>query len=262
MKHRLFPLVALISFAALLLRYPRESAAAARDGLMTCYTLIIPSLFPFFVFSSLFIALNLTAICAPLFAHLMRPLFSLAGICSTPLILGLTGGYPVGIRAAAQMYEAHHCTKNEALRLTSFCNNCGPGFLLSVAGIVGFFEISTGISSLAPLYADPLALPLAAFILGWGSLSVHCQSLPFLNRCPGAKVPYFTEKLLQGAIAAGLSAFLLPLLPEPLGTWQQVALWQAPSAALLRREIFALFCLAGIFWLLKKKTGKPRPPGV
>ena len=375
MKHQLLPFTALIFFAALLLRYPAESAAAAKDGLAVCYTLIIPSLFPFFVLSSLIISLTPSAIAARLFAPLMRPIFALSGPCIMPLLLGLIGGYPVGLRTTAQIYEIKGCTPNEAKRLAVFCNNCGPAFLLNVAGIgvfgsqeagllllathwlaamlvgllsrrlqgqgeksfsytqfeskgnhtpslssifpdcvrdsfsatlnvcafvtlfsvlirlvtctgalpiaaaalsqllscspqlcqsaiIGFFELSTGISSLAPLYADPLALPLAAFILGWGSLSVHCQSLPFLNRCPDAKAPYFIGKLLQGTIAAGLAACLAPLLPEAGGAFQQAALWYSPATTLVQREILALFFLAGLFWLAEKKTGKPRPPGV
>ncbi|MEG0825659.1 MAG: sporulation protein, partial [Oscillospiraceae bacterium] len=44
--------VLLLSIAGLLL-FPTESMAAAREGLTLCFNVIIPSLFPFFVLSSL-----------------------------------------------------------------------------------------------------------------------------------------------------------------------------------------------------------------
>jgi len=42
-----------------LMFYPQECMSAAKDGLTLCYNVIIPSLFPFFVLSSLVVELGL-----------------------------------------------------------------------------------------------------------------------------------------------------------------------------------------------------------
>ena len=46
----------LAAFAAALICFPGESAEAARQGLRLCFQSVLPSLFPFFVLSSLFTA--------------------------------------------------------------------------------------------------------------------------------------------------------------------------------------------------------------
>ena len=46
--------VALLLATLGLMFFPQESMAAAKDGLALCYNVIIPSLFPFFVFSASF----------------------------------------------------------------------------------------------------------------------------------------------------------------------------------------------------------------
>ena len=78
---------------------------------------------------------------------------------------------------------------------------------LACALFAGFLEVSTGSACLqgAPLTAGTAAL--AAFLLGWGGLSVHCQSLLFLVETDLSCRPYFLGKFLQGLLSA-LLAFL------------------------------------------------------
>ena len=87
-----------------LMRWPQESMAAARDGLALCGNVIIPSLFPFFVLSSLVVELGMSRYLGRLLEGVMAPLFRVGGACSSALALGFVGGYPVGARTAiAQM---------------------------------------------------------------------------------------------------------------------------------------------------------------
>ena len=132
MKQCLTLLEGLILFlmGASLFLYPTQSAQGARVGVNLCLELLIPSLFPFFVLSSLFIATGFVQICSKPTEGMMRRVFGVSGPGAAAFCLGLIGGYPAGARAVAQLVEQSVCSQKEARRLSLFCNNCGPAFLL------------------------------------------------------------------------------------------------------------------------------------
>lgn len=125
---------ALLCCAVAMVFHPKEISAAVQEGMELCYNVIIPSLFPFFILTSMVISLGLAGYLGRLTEPVMRPLFRLPGACAAPLALGFIGGYPVGARAALTLYENGGCTKSEAERLLAFCNNSGPAFILGVVG--------------------------------------------------------------------------------------------------------------------------------
>jgi len=124
-----------------LVMYPSETTAAAKDGLMLCFNVILPSLFPFFVLSTMLVELGFARYIGRLLEKVMRPLFNVSGSCSVAFALGFIGGYPTGAKTAIAVYEKGLCTRTEAERLLSFCNNSGPAFILGVVG-AGIFSSS------------------------------------------------------------------------------------------------------------------------
>ena len=125
----------LLLVGLLLFLFPEESVAAAREGISLCVDVLIPSLFPFFVLSSLLISTGLAGLCARPLESFMRPLFGVGGAGAAALSLGLIGGYPVGARTVAQLVQRRECSQTEARRLSLFCNNCGPAFFIGAAGV-------------------------------------------------------------------------------------------------------------------------------
>ena len=116
----------------LLLARSAEAAQAVRDGLALCAGSVIPALFPFLAVSGLLTALDAGA--SPALGPLARLLgCSRAG--ARAFLLGLTGSYPVGARTVAQLYRRGGISRREACRLLLFSNNCGPAFILGVAGL-------------------------------------------------------------------------------------------------------------------------------
>lgn len=95
----------LLLVGLLLFLFPEESVAAAREGISLCVDVLIPSLFPFFVLSSLLISTGLAGLCARPLESFMRPLFGVGGAGAAALSLGLIGGYPVGARTVAQLVQ-------------------------------------------------------------------------------------------------------------------------------------------------------------
>ena len=69
----------LFLMGASLFLYPTQSAQGARVGVNLCLELLIPSLFPFFVLSSLFIATGFVQICSKPTEGMMRRVFGVSG---------------------------------------------------------------------------------------------------------------------------------------------------------------------------------------
>jgi len=134
LRKYIFMLIAVAGLVGLVAS-PLESLNASAEALDLCINMIIPTLFPFFVFSSLAVSLGLADILGKIFGQIMRPVFNVNGTCSAAFILGLISGFPVGAKTAISLYENNLCTKTEAERILSFSNNAGPAFVLGTVGI-------------------------------------------------------------------------------------------------------------------------------
>lgn len=140
-----FILLTLLAGLAALVLFPQDYVSAATGGLNLCLTVVIPSLFPFFVLSALAVQLDVTKPFNRALATVMTPLFRVGGACAPALVLGLIGGYPVGAKTAVMLYENKACSKAEAERLLCFCNNSGPAFIFGVIGAGIFSSTAVGL---------------------------------------------------------------------------------------------------------------------
>ena len=128
-----------------LLLFPKEISHAVHESLSTCVNTLLPTLFPFLVLSGFLVKSKIIYPLEQLLEPFMRPLFHLSGVCASPLLIGLIGGYPTGARTAVALYRDGLCSRREAEQLLAFCNNCGPGFILGSIGCCVFYNISCGI---------------------------------------------------------------------------------------------------------------------
>ena len=302
------PVLALAAAFAALLRFPQEVSAAVTEGLRLSVSVLIPSLFPFFICVNLTSALGLTGVLARVFAPVMRRMFHVSGAGCTAVLCGAAGGYPSGAQCVAALYREGQLSRAEAEYLLLFCNNAGPAFLFGAVGTVlgigmtgclllwgihllsalviglvnrpkeapnaalppvqranasgavveavrsagqsvlqitmfvaafsvlarlltmaaahilpdgvctvltGMMELSGGIAALA---AMPIALrwklTLASFFLGFGGLCVWMQTQAVLAPAGLSGCGMLLAKLAQGLLAALITFFLAPLLPE------------------------------------------------
>lgn len=151
----------ILLFGLGLIFFSRETSAAAAEGLAICGNVLIPSLFPFFVVSQMAVQTGLAHRAGKAFTRPMKLLFNLPGACAPAFILGLIGGYPVGAKTAISLFEQRLCTKAEAERLLSFCNNSGPAFILGTVGTMVFGATSAGVL----LYASHFLASVAVGII-------------------------------------------------------------------------------------------------
>ena len=127
-----------------LVMFPDACITAVSGALKLCVTAVIPTLFPFFVCSSLLIAFGLGEFGSRFLSGVMRPLFKVSGAGAVAVILGVVSGCPVGASCAVELYKTGKITKPEAERLLSFCNNSGPLFIIGTVGFAMNSSVALG----------------------------------------------------------------------------------------------------------------------
>lgn len=194
----LFP----VFFGAALLFFPDVSAAAAREGVALCLQTVLPSLFPFFVLSSLLVQSDVPRLLSRAMAGVMYPLFGVSGAGASALILGLLGGYPVGARTVAELYGRGEIGQEESEHLLAFCNNSGPGFFLGVCGTAVFGSARAGMY----LYLIHVGAALVT-----GVLLRRDLGLPRRKAVSRQRAPFDLAAAVQGSFAAvgSVSAFVI-----------------------------------------------------
>lgn len=76
----------------------------------------------------------------------------------------------------------------------------------------GFLELSCAFGEMRKLAPSPSSLTLAAFILGWGGLSVHMQALSIAQSAKIKGTLHFTGHLLSSGIAAAATYVLVGIM--------------------------------------------------
>lgn len=122
-----------------------EVTQAVTEGMTLCVSRVIPAMFPFLIVSSMLIKLGFGQMVSRLFGGWMEPVFHQSGLGGTALFLGLVGGYPMGPRTVAQLYQGGQLPKEQANRLLCFVNNSNPAFLVIVLGVGVFGSRKLGL---------------------------------------------------------------------------------------------------------------------
>ena len=195
-----FVLCGFLLCGAGLLCYSKAVSAAMTQALALCVQVLLPSLFPFFVLSSMVIS---TGVIQRLSTRLEKPfqwLFGLPGDFGAALLLGAAGGYPVGAKTIATLYQQGQCSKRDAEKALRFCNNAGPAFLISAVGASLLQDPHAGLN----LYAVHV---LSALIIGFiyrkntNHVKYHCITADHMRNTA-------TISLFLRAVTDAFSSFL------------------------------------------------------
>lgn len=127
-------LLFLLLCAVGLLVWSQPVSAAVHQSVTVCTQMLLPALFPFLVLSNLLIGSGALRRFSVRLEPLTRTLFGLPGCFAAPILLGAVGGYPMGAKTVAALYRSGGCTREDALRALSFCNNGGPAFFIGALG--------------------------------------------------------------------------------------------------------------------------------
>lgn len=105
-----------LAFLLLLFLFPTEVLTGAKKGLNLWFQIVLPTLLPFLITTSLCMELRIPELLPP-FLY--------------PVFVGLLSGYPVGAKACADMCRTKQLTVTEGQFFLSFCNNASPMFVLN-----------------------------------------------------------------------------------------------------------------------------------
>ncbi len=121
----------IITFIVLILTvvYPTISLAAAHSGLSTFATVIVPTMFPFFVGVALLQKSGLVRVIAALLSPLGKLLFGLNGYSMYAYLSAVISGCPTGAKVTAGLLSEKLITEREAEHISCFTVMAGPMFI-------------------------------------------------------------------------------------------------------------------------------------
>jgi sporulation integral membrane protein YlbJ len=121
-----------------LITFPKASFDASLDGLDMWWSIVFPSLLPFFIVSEMLIGFGVVSFIGVILEPIMRPLFRVPGVGGFVWAMGMASGFPAGAKFTARLRQEKQLTAIEAERLVSFTNSSNPLFIFGAVA-VGFF---------------------------------------------------------------------------------------------------------------------------
>ncbi|MBM7659480.1 sporulation integral membrane protein YlbJ [Bacillus mesophilus] len=121
-----------------LITFPKASFDASLDGLDMWWSIVFPSLLPFFIVSEMLIGFGVVSFLGVILEPIMRPLFRVPGVGGFVWAMGMASGFPAGAKFTARLRQEKQLTAIEAERLVSFTNSSNPLFIFGAVA-VGFF---------------------------------------------------------------------------------------------------------------------------
>lgn len=118
-----------------LLIFPSQCKSGALGGIWLCINTLVPSLFAFMVLASLISKAEATEKLCHILSPVSQKLLRLSGTALAVIIISFLGGYPVGAKALAELWDSKRLSKRETELLPCICCCAGPGFLYTYVGM-------------------------------------------------------------------------------------------------------------------------------
>lgn len=119
----------------LLIFFPMVVNKGSKEGLQLWFTVVLPALFPFMVFSGVMMKIGATQTIGRWLYPVLHRLLGLSENGCYALAVGFLSGYPLGAKTAADLLRQRAVTAEEAQYILCFCNNASPMFLLEYIGV-------------------------------------------------------------------------------------------------------------------------------
>lgn len=211
------------------LLFPGPCAEGVRRGLALAAGSALPALFPFFVAGELLTVSHADRALSRLLAPLLRRIYALPQAGAAPVVLGLTGGYPVGAAVCASLLREGRLSASDARREALFCSCASPGFCIALAGVTLFGSAKTG----ALLYGiQAVSALLTGIFVSRGT--ENGQTIPVSSEPSDSRpfsVAFCSAVRHAAAVSLDVTAFLMTF--SVVLTLMEPAFSRAPALRLL-----------------------------
>lgn len=129
--------------------YPQTYIPTAKNGILLFTNNVLPSLFPFFIFTKLLIQLHVLEFDNLKTNACTYKIFGLPSSCLYIFILSILSGYPVSAKLIADLKNENKLSKDEVIRCLALCSTSGPVFILGTVGFTFFANPTAGFILLA-----------------------------------------------------------------------------------------------------------------
>lgn len=133
--YKLILLIFSLAMIFLSLLSPSLLIEFAIKGLDMCGRCVIPSLFPFMIFSDMLISSDVFNNIPRKIGIVFEKLFKLPMCAMGAFFIGVLCGFPLGVKHACDLYSSGNLSKEQCERLVCFVNNTGPSFIIAGVGV-------------------------------------------------------------------------------------------------------------------------------
>ena len=139
---RFLTIIFTIVMISLLIVNPTIAIQSVLDGIKLWYYNVMPSLFPFMIFSSILFQLDITYYLQRIFNKLTYRAFNVSGGGMLPIAIGYISGYPLGGKLVCDLRKNEFISLKESYKLLAMCSTTGPAFIIGVVSIQMFDNIA------------------------------------------------------------------------------------------------------------------------
>lgn len=130
MKKKLLSFIC-VTIAFFILLEPQIVTNGIKKGIELSIYSVIPALFPFMLLTNYMISHDLCQCISYFFYPFLSKIFNVSRNGCFAVLIGFTGGYPMGAKTINDLYERNLISCSEGWYLSTFCNNCSLSFLIN-----------------------------------------------------------------------------------------------------------------------------------
>ena len=135
MKNKIIISIFILIILFAIIISPEKYIAVSYNAILVWSKILLPALFPFFVFTKLLTSLGVVEKLSSNFKNISYKLYKTKPISSYIFCMSILTGYPVGSKLTYDLYCNGNLSKEDAKKCVTFTSNSGPMFIVGTVGI-------------------------------------------------------------------------------------------------------------------------------
>lgn len=124
---------------------PSKYISASLNGISAWTFNVLPCVLPFMILTKILSSLETTEKFSKKFFAPIGKIYKTSPFAGYAFLMSIISGYPVGAKIICDLYEDKKITKTDAHKMTSFCSNSGPMYIIGTVGCLLLNDYIAGI---------------------------------------------------------------------------------------------------------------------